>query len=123
VVATRTDYSYAVKAGTFAGATTIPAKPGDVIILWATGLGPTNPAAPLGVATPGTGSYPTASLPTVTVNNTPAMVYGAALAPGSAGLYQIAIQVPPSLADGDWPIQAMIGGILSPAGTILSVHQ
>ena len=45
------------------------------------------------------------------------------LAPGSVGLYQIAIQVPPSLADGDWPIQAVIGGVLSPSGTILSVHQ
>ena len=123
VVATRTDYSYAVKAGTFAGATTVAAKPGDVLILWATGFGPTLPAAPVGVATPGSGSYPTASAPTVTVNNTPAVVYGAALASGSAGLYQIAIQVPTTLADGDWPIQASIGGILSPAGTILSVHQ
>jgi uncharacterized protein (TIGR03437 family) len=123
VVATRTDYSYAVKAGTFAGATTVAAKPGDVLILWATGFGPTIPAVPLGVPVPASGGYPTASAPTVTVNNTPAIVYGAALAPGSAGLYQIAIQVPPSLADGDWPIQASIGGVLSPAGTILTVHQ
>ena len=66
---------------------------------------------------------PTATAPIVTVNNTSATVYGAALAPGSAGLYQIAIQVLSTLADGDWPIQAMIGGILSPAGTILTVHQ
>ena len=123
VVATRTDYSYAVKPGTFAGATTVAAKPGDVIILWATGFGPTNPIAPLGVATPGSGTYPTASAPTIKVNNTAAIVYGAALAPGSAGLYQIAIQVPSNLADGDWPIQAIIGGVTSPAGTILSVHQ
>jgi uncharacterized protein (TIGR03437 family) len=122
-VATRTDYSYAVKAGTFAGTTTVAAKPGDVIILWATGFGPTTPVAPLGVATPGSGSYTTVSLPTVTVNNTPALVYSAALTPGSAGLYQIAIQVPSSLADGDWPIQATIGSIQSPTGTILSVHQ
>ena len=43
LVATRTDYSYAVKAGTFAGATTVAARPGDVIVLWATGFGPTNP--------------------------------------------------------------------------------
>jgi uncharacterized protein (TIGR03437 family) len=123
VVATRTDYSYAVKAGTFAGATTIPAKPGDVLILWATGFGPTTPAPPPGVAVPSTTGYPTATLPTVTIDSIPATVYGAALAPGSAGLYQIAIQVPPSLSDGDWTIQASIGGALSPAGTILSVHQ
>jgi uncharacterized protein (TIGR03437 family) len=123
VVATRTDYSYAVKAGTFPGSTTVPAKPGDVIILWATGFGPTMPAAPGGVSVPVSGGYPTASVPTVTINNAPATVYGAALAPGSAGLYQIAIQVPSTLADGDWPIQATIGGVASPAGTILSVHQ
>jgi uncharacterized protein (TIGR03437 family) len=123
VVATRTDYSYAVKPGTFAGATTVAAKPGDVLILWATGFGPTLPATPLGVSVPASGGYSTVSAPTVTVNNMPATVYGAALAPGSAGLYQIAIQVPTALADGDWPIQAGIGGVASPAGTILSVHQ
>jgi hypothetical protein len=31
--------------------------------------------------------------------------------------------VPNALADGDYPIQASIGGVQSPAGTILSVHQ
>jgi len=123
VVATRQDYSYAVKAGTFAGATTVAAKPGDVLILWATGFGATLPAAPSGQSVPASGGYPTATAPTVTINNTAATVYGAALAPGSAGLYQIAIQVPTSLGDGDWPIQATIGGLTSPAGTILSVHQ
>jgi uncharacterized protein (TIGR03437 family) len=61
-------------------------------------------------------------MPSITIDNMSATVYGAALAPGSVGLYQIAIQVPLSLADGDWPIQALIGGVLSPAGTILSVH-
>ena len=121
VVATRQDYSYAVKAGTFAGATTLAAKPGEVIILWATGFGPTMPPAPVGFSVPVSGGYPTASAPTVTVNNTPAIVYGAALAPGSAGLYQIAIQVPNTLADGDWPIQASIGGALSPTGIVLSI--
>jgi uncharacterized protein (TIGR03437 family) len=123
VVATRTDYSYAVKAGTFAGSTTVPAKPGDVIVLWATGFGPTVPAAPPGVSVPASGGYSTASAPLVTVNGISATVYGGALAPGSAGLYQIAIQVPSTLANGDWPIQATIGGVASPAGTILSVHQ
>jgi uncharacterized protein (TIGR03437 family) len=119
-VATRQDYSYAVKPGTFPGATTVAAKPGDIIILWATGFGPTMPSAPSGVSVPN-GSYPTASLPTVTIYNTPVIVYGAALAPGSAGLYQIAIQVPNSLADGDWPILASIGGAISPTGIVLSV--
>jgi uncharacterized protein (TIGR03437 family) len=123
LVATRTDYSYAVKPGTFAGATTIAAKPGDVIVLWATGFGPTNPTPPTGLAVTGDKAYSTISLPGITIDNVAATVYGAALAPGSVGLYQIAIQVPPSLADGDWPIQALIGGVSSPAGTILYVHR
>ena len=121
-VATRQDYSYAAKAGTFSGAATTPAKPGEVLILWATGLGPTIPAAPGGVAIPSDQTYSTASVPTVTINNLPATVFGAALAPGSVGLYQIAIQVPNTLADGDWAIQATIGGVQSPAGTVLTVR-
>jgi uncharacterized protein (TIGR03437 family) len=123
VVATRQDYSFAAKSETFSGAITVAAKPGDVLVLWGTGFGPTQPAAPLGASVPASGGYSTATAPTVTINNLPATVYGAALAPGSAGLYQIAIQVPTSLGNGDWPIQATIGGVTSPAGTILSVHQ
>jgi uncharacterized protein (TIGR03437 family) len=123
VVATRQDFSFAVKPGTFAGATTVAAKPGDVLVLWATGFGPTTPVAPTGVAVPSDQTYATASAPTVTINSAPAIVFGAALAPGAVGLYQIAIQVPNTLADGDWPIQASIGGAQSPGGTILSVHQ
>ena len=122
-VATRTDYSFAVKPGTFPGATTVAAKPGDVIVLWATGFGPTMPAAPGGVAVPSSPTYSTATLPSISIDGNPVTVYGAALASGSAGLYQIAIQVPTAIADGDWPIQATIGGVTSPAGTILSVHQ
>ena len=122
-VTTRQDFSYAVKAGTFAGATTVAAKPGEVIILWGTGFGSTNPAAPVGAVVPGDKTYATATMPTVTINNTPAVVYGAALAPGAAGLCQVAIQVPTSLADGDWPIQAATGAVKSPTGVIFSVHQ
>lgn len=122
-VATRQDFSYAVKNGTFAGTTTVPAKPGDVIILWGTGFGPTNPVAAAGAPVPSDQTYSTTTLPSVTINNVPATVYGAALASGFGGLYQIAIQVPDSIPDGDWPIQASIGGVPSPSGTVLSVHQ
>jgi uncharacterized protein (TIGR03437 family) len=122
-VATRTDYSFAAKPGTFAGATTVAAKPGETIILWATGFGPTTPAAPGGFAVPSNQTYATATLPSINIGNIPALVDGAALASGSVGLYQIAVQVPGSLTDGDWPIQASIGGVQSPAGTVLSVHQ
>lgn len=124
VVATRQDFSYAVKNGTFAGLTTAPAKPGDVIILWGTGFGPTNPMPGQGEQTPSSAiPFSTDTLPTVTVDNVSATVYGAALAPGFAGLYQVAIQVPASLGNGDWPVVAAIGGVSSPAGMVLTVAQ
>jgi uncharacterized protein (TIGR03437 family) len=122
-VATRQNFSLAVKNGTFAGTTTVPAAPGDVIILWGTGFGPTSPSAPVGQETPSTTTYNTATTVSVTVGGKPATVYGAALAPGYAGLYQIAIQIPASLANGDYPVVATIDGISSPSTTLLTVQQ
>jgi uncharacterized protein (TIGR03437 family) len=122
-VATRQDFTWAVKNGTFSGSVTAPAKPGDVIILWGTGFGPTAPLAPTGVQTPSDQTYSTSAPPKVTINNAPATVYGAALAPGNAALFQIAIQVPNTIPDGDWPIQATIGGAQSQSSAILSVHK
>jgi uncharacterized protein (TIGR03437 family) len=121
-VATRQDFTFAVKNGTFSGVTTVAAKPGDVLILWGTGFGPTIPAVPPGIQVPATVTYSTSTPPAVTINGIAATVYGAALAPGYAGLYQVAIQVPPALADGDWPVKATIGGVQSPTGVVLSVQ-
>lgn len=123
VVATRQDFSLAVKNGTFPGTTTVPAKPGDVIILWGTGFGPTSPAAPAGVETPSTATYNTATAVSVTVGTATATVYGAALAPGYAGLYQVAIQIPAGLADGDYPVVATINSVPSPSTTMITVQQ
>jgi uncharacterized protein (TIGR03437 family) len=123
VVATRQDFTFAAKSGTFAGITTVPAKPGDVIILWGTGFGATAPAAPPGLETPNSPTYSTVRPPTVSLDNIPATVFGAALAPGFAGLYQVAIQVPSSLGDGDWPIVATINGVSSPSGVVLTVQK
>jgi uncharacterized protein (TIGR03437 family) len=122
-VATRQDFSLAVKNGTFPGTTTVPAKPGDVIILWGTGLGPTSPSAPPGMQTPSNTTYNTATTVSVTVGGKPATVYGAALAPGYAGLYQVAIQIPAGLANGDYPLVATINGASSPSTTMITVHQ
>jgi uncharacterized protein (TIGR03437 family) len=101
----------------------VAAKPGDVIILWASGFGPTTPSVPIGVETPSDTTYSTGTLPTITIDNVPATVYGAALAPGFAGLVQVAIQVPSSLGNGDWPVVAKIGGVQSASGLVLSVQQ
>jgi uncharacterized protein (TIGR03437 family) len=123
LVATHQDYSLAVKNGTFSGLTTVPAAPGDVIILWGTGFGPTTPSAPVGVEVPSSTTYNTASPVTVTVGAGTAVVYGAALAPGYAGLYQVAIQIPLSLANGDYPVVATVNGAQSPGNTLITVQQ
>jgi uncharacterized protein (TIGR03437 family) len=122
-VATHLDFSFAAKAGTFAGVTTIPAKPGETIILYGTGLGATTPTTPVGSLVPATPTYDTSTLPTVTLNNSPVTVLGAALSPNSAALYQVAIQIPNSIGSGDFPVQVSIGGVTSPVGLILSVQQ
>jgi uncharacterized protein (TIGR03437 family) len=122
-VATNLNYGLAVKNGTFPTITTTPAKPGDVIVLWGTGFGPTSPAAPIGVQVPSTGTYNTAMPVTVTVGGVNATVYGAALTPGLAALYQVAVQIPASLANGDYPVIATINGVSTPSTTLITVQQ
>jgi uncharacterized protein (TIGR03437 family) len=91
------------------------AKPGDVIILWGTGFGPTNPAV-----TPGIVSPPNASLvstPIITLGSQAVEYLGGALAPGSAGLYQIAIRVPYGTPAGDLPLNVQIAGVTMDPGS------
>jgi uncharacterized protein (TIGR03437 family) len=114
-VATHLNFTQAAKDLT-------PAKPGETIILWGTGFGPTSPALPVGVEVPFNLIYRTANAVTVTVGGIPATVYGAALSPGYAGLYQVAIQVPPTLTSGDYPVIATISGTKSPSSTLLTVQ-
>ncbi len=72
-------------------------------------MGPTSPTAPIGVQVSG-GPFSTISAPTITVLASTATVYGAALAPGYAGLYQLAFQIPDDFPDGDYPINGSIAG-------------
>ena len=109
VVATHADFTFAAKNGTFSGLTTVPAKPGETIILYGTGFGPTSPATPLGTVVPSDKIYYTVAAATVEVNLVSATVYATALAPGFAGLYQLAFQVPPSLPDGTYQLFATVG--------------
>ena len=119
--ASHADFSVCAKAGLFPGVSSIPAKPGEWIVLWATGFGPAD--APLGVLTPGDKLYLTAPV-TVTVGGVNAPVYGgtAVLSPGYAGLYQVAIQIPDSAPDGDARVRATVGGVQSPDNVLLTVQ-
>lgn len=121
-VATRVDYSDAVKDGAIPGLSTLPAKPGETIVLWGTGFGPTAPPVPQGVEVPTSTAYYTASPVTVKIGGAPATVFGAALTPRAAGLYQIAIQIPAGLSDGEYPVVASIAGVQSPTGVLITVQ-
>jgi uncharacterized protein (TIGR03437 family) len=122
-VATRPDFSLVGPAGLFPGAATVPAKPGDTIILWGTGFGATNPAVSPGVVPPSNPVASVASPVTVTIGNIPATVIGCALAPGNAGLYQVAVQLAASIPDGDQPLIAQVAGMQSPSNVLLSVKR
>jgi uncharacterized protein (TIGR03437 family) len=74
------------------------------------------------VQIPGDKTFLTSNPVTVTVGGTSAQVYGAALAPGFAGLYQVAIQIPTSALDGDLPVIASVNGVQSPSSLITVQH-
>jgi uncharacterized protein (TIGR03437 family) len=122
VVATRPDFSRVGPPELFDGVSTQPAKPGDTIILWGTGFGPTVPVVAAGIVPPASPIANTGSPVTVTIGNLPATVVGAALSPGNAGLYQVAVQVPSSISDGDQPVVAQVSGMQSPS-VLLSVKR
>jgi uncharacterized protein (TIGR03437 family) len=124
-VATHPDYSLAARDGTFS-TPTVPAKPGEVITLWGTGFGLTDPPVPAG-------QVPTVQAPAVkspvwvALGDVPVPVMSAVLS-SYPGLYQIAIQIPASTADGNYPVIAALGAfggstIRSPSTVLLTVHR
>jgi uncharacterized protein (TIGR03437 family) len=106
--------------GGYTGST--PAQPGEVIILWGTGFGPSSPTA-----TPA-GEVITAAPPppgnlagiAVTIGGVPATIQYAGIT--ISGLAQINVTVPASLANGDQPIVASVSGISTQANAIIAVH-
>jgi uncharacterized protein (TIGR03437 family) len=98
---------------------TAPAMPGDIVALWGTGFGPTNPPATAGTIV--TGAPVTSTLPVVTVGGMQVPIVSSVLATGSVGLYQITIQLPANVPTGTPAVQASIGGAQTPSGVTLFV--
>jgi uncharacterized protein (TIGR03437 family) len=111
VFATATGVVYVAATGALSGYASRPAAPGDIIELYATGCGPTNPAAPDGVVL--TKAYPAANLAAfqVTIAGKSASVLYAGLV--SPGLWQINVQIPSSLIGGDQPLVLSVNGVAS----------
>jgi uncharacterized protein (TIGR03437 family) len=88
-----------------------PAKAGDVLQIYCTGLGPVSPKVTAGSATPTDALYQTASPVTLTIGGVPVTPLFAGLTPGFTGLYQINAIVPAGVTpDSRVPVVITVGG-------------
>jgi uncharacterized protein (TIGR03437 family) len=115
--AVHADGTYVGPPQLIAGATTTPAKPNEIIMLYGTGFGATNPIIQTGFVF--TNPAPLAESVTATVGGMPANVQGFLISPG---LYQFDVTVP-NLPDGDALLAITIGGLSTQDGLSLTVAQ
>ncbi|MDX2178691.1 MAG: hypothetical protein SFV18_03795 [Bryobacteraceae bacterium] len=94
-----------------------PAKPGEVLQLYGTGFGPTNPSVEAGVVFQA--AYATTNTVTVTIGGVAATVAFAGLS--APGLYQFNVTVP-QLANGDHAVVATVSGQTTQSGVLLRVQ-
>jgi uncharacterized protein (TIGR03437 family) len=87
-----------------------PAKPGETVLIYCTGLGAVSSPPADGAA--GNGQE-TAATPTVTIGGTKAIVSFSGLAPGFVGLYQINAEVPAGLKSGNQAVVITLAGASS----------
>jgi uncharacterized protein (TIGR03437 family) len=116
-------FGYVGATGLIPGLTFAPAKPGDILTIYGVSFGPTNPAVAPGASSATiapASNTPTVQLGTTTLTLNSGLLY-AGISPGTAGLYQVNIQVPAGLADGDYPIVLNLGSFSTPAGAYLTV--
>jgi uncharacterized protein (TIGR03437 family) len=94
-----------------------PTRPGEIVSLYLTGLGPISPPAGTGVLGPV--PPPTADLPVeVRVGGTRANVTFCGYAPGFLGLFQINFETPAVSASDSHTLEVAIGGAVSPPSSI-----
>lgn len=115
VAASNLDGSIVAPAGLFPGSH--PARPGDSVEIYLTGLGPTNPPIPAGQLVPA--PAPIVNPISVTVGGKPALVSFAGLV--APGLYQVNVAVP-DVPDGDNQVSLQVGSVPSQNSGLLTVH-
>lgn len=123
IAAQNPDFSIAADPAVVAGGR--PVRPGEIAILYATGLGPSNTPYQEGQIVP-LALVPLRDPVAIRVNGTvlaAADVLYAGIAPGSiSGLYQLNVRVPANTPNGDIPVSVTVGGVTSPAGTTIPVR-
>jgi uncharacterized protein (TIGR03437 family) len=105
-------------ASLFPGFTT-PAKPGETILLFATGFGPTTPAIVNGQLV--TSAADLASPVTINFGGVDVKPDAAKLA--ATGLYQFNVTVPDSAPNGDVPVVATINGLSTQSNAFITVQK
>ena len=117
VAAVRADGAYIAPPNLISGLTTVPAKPGDTILLFGTGFGSTTPASPIGQLV---NPAPLANQVTVRIGGVTAITQFAGLV--SPGEYQFNVVVP-DIPNGDNAVSIEIGGSSSQANALLTVQR
>ena len=108
-------YSIVGPTGAFAYYTR-PVLPGENLVLYGVGFGPTNPSVKAGELF--ASAAPTVNPVTVTIGGVQAPVAFAGLV--GAGLYQLNVTVP-EVGPGDQPIQATVNGVQVPVGPVVTI--
>jgi uncharacterized protein (TIGR03437 family) len=119
VAAVHANYTLVGKTGLLPGVATQPAAPGETVVLYGTGFGPSNPPLPSGqlVTTPSV----LANSVQIAIGGVTAPVVYAGLV--EAGLYQFNATVPASLPSGDALVVATIGGVQTQTGVSITVQE
>ena len=112
IAATHADYSYIGTATSTPPGT--PAKPGETIVLWGNGWGPTNPAEVNGQVQAGAASM--VQMPTIQFSSLNGTVAFAGLT--GTGLYQFNVTIPSGVADGEVVVVATAAGVTAPYAVI-----
>jgi uncharacterized protein (TIGR03437 family) len=99
------------------GFTFSPAKPGEIISVYANGFGSTSIAVAGGSLTQGGTLSP---LPAITIGGKNATVQFAGLI--SPGLFQFNVIVPDTVSQGDQIVKATYNGTSTQPGTLLTIH-
>ena len=110
---------YVAPTGAVAGANSRPAQAGDIIELYGSGMGPTEPPAPDGVvfATAYPASAQTSFL--VTLGGQQAEVLYAGMI--NAGLFLLNVQVPDGVGGGDQPLNLLVNGVPAQSNLFLAL--